>query len=241
MAALCSQFVSAQTTPAGSPAAASPAAPAKRTDVYSVTFMHAVPGKASALEDWAKKAAASAPSPGHTVTLRHQSGSPWDYVAINHIGAKATVEASGNPQGPALRPLMDWHDDTFANGPSWSAFAKEMDLDEATGQAKSKESVYVVSVYRPVVGKDDALEAMLSEPPSGNDKTAGAVLLQHLEGGAWRFLSISRYKNYADYGASEADAVANGQRGSGPWYQLREVCAFHNDTVASAVATAATK
>lgn len=214
-----------------SPAASS--APVKRTDVYSVTFMHAAPGKASAMEKWGKKSGDNAPTSGQSVVLRHECGSPWDYVAIQHSGAKATVEAAGNPQGAALRPLMDWHDDSFVNGPSWSDFAKAMGLDESSGKPKSNGDVYVISVYRPVVGQDDALEKFLSEPPSASgDLAVGTVLLQHLEGGAWRFLSISRYKNYEDYGKSEATSVAQAAKGSGGWFRLRELTSFHNDTIA---------
>jgi hypothetical protein len=165
--------------------------------------------------------------------LRHECGSPWDYVGIQHIGPKATVEAAGNPQGAALRPLMDWHDDTFVNGPAWGEFAKAMGLDESSGKPKSNQDVYVVSVYRPIVGQDDALEKFLNEPPSASgDLAVGTVLLQHLEGGAWRFLSIFRYKNYQDYGTSEAAAIAQAAKGSGGWFRLRELISFHNDTIA---------
>jgi hypothetical protein len=129
--------------------------------------------------------------------------------------------------------MMDWHDDTFVNGPAWADFAKAMDLDESSAKPKSNDSVYVVSVYRPVVGQDDALEKFLSEPPAASgDLAAGFVLLQHLEGGAWRFLTVSRYKNYQDYATSEATAVAQAGKASGGWFRLRELTAMHNDTVA---------
>src|SRR5438067_8553941 len=86
-----------------SPAAPSTAvvAASPRPDVYHVFFGHAAPGKASALEDWGKKAGANSPMPGHVLFLRHEAGSPWDYVAIQHAGTKATVEPAGNPQGAA--------------------------------------------------------------------------------------------------------------------------------------------
>jgi hypothetical protein len=229
-AVVCSINAAAQSSPAASSSNSS--APASRPEVYSVTFMHAAAGKASALEDWGKKSGANAPMPGHVLALRHESGSPWDYVAIQHIGHTATVQASGNPQGATLRPLMDWHDDTFVNGPAWAEFARAMGLDDS-GKPKGNTDVYVVSVFRPVVGQDDALEKFLSEPPSASgDLAVGTVLLQHLEGGAWRFLAISRYKNYDDYGKSEAASVAQAAKGSGGWFRLRELTSFHNDTVA---------
>jgi hypothetical protein len=232
LAVICSiSTVYGQASPAAS--SSSPAAAAPRPYFYHVIFSHAAAAKATALEDWAKKAGTNSPMPGHVLFLRHEAGSPWDYVGIQHIGPKATVEAAGNPQGAALRPLMDWHDDTFVNGPTWAEFAKAMNLDQSTGKPKSNEDVYVVSVYRPIVGQDDALEKFLSEPPSASgDLAAGTVLLQLLEGGAWRFLSISRYKNYQDYGTSEAAAVAQTAKGSGGWFRLRELASFHNDTIA---------
>jgi hypothetical protein len=235
LAVVCSvNLLYGQASPADSPAASS--APAKRPEVYSVTFIHAAAGKISALEDWAKTSGTSGPMPGHGLVLRHEAGSPWDYVGIQHIGTKATVEATGNPRGAALRPLMDWHDDTFVNGPTWADFAKAMDLDASSGKPKTNESVYVVSVYRPVVGQDDALDKFLNEPPPAGDLTAGTVVLQHLEGGAWRFCSIARYKNYQDYATSEAKAVAQIAKGTGGWFRLRALCSFHNDTVAVTLA-----
>ena len=43
-------------------------------------------------------------------------------------------------------------------------------------------------------GHREQLEKMLSEVPSAaGDTTAGNVLMQHLEGAAWTFLSIARY------------------------------------------------
>jgi hypothetical protein len=223
-----------QASPAASPAV-SPAS-AKRSEVYSVVFVHAAAGKTSALEDWAKKSGTDGPMPGHGLVLRHQAGSPWDYAAVQHLGPKATVDAAGNPQGAALRPLIDWHDDTFVSGPAWAEFAKAMDLDESSGKPKTNDSVYVVAVYRPVVGQDDALDKFLSEPPAAGDLTAGTVVLQHLEGGAWKFFTISRYKNYKDYATSEAASVAQTAKGSGGWFRLRELSSFHNDTIAVTLA-----
>jgi hypothetical protein len=230
IAVICSvSIVYGQASPAASPASG---APAPRPDVYHVNFSHAPMGKASALEEALKKSAANAPMPGHVLVLRHEAGAPWDYVAIQHVGTKATVEPAGNPAGAVFRPLMDWHDDTFVNGPSWAEFTKEMGLDES-GKSKSNTDVYVVSVYRPWPGQDDALEKFLSEPPSASgDLAVGTILLQHLEGAAWRFLSISRYKSYQDYANSEAASVAKIAKGSGPWFRLRDLVSMHNDTVA---------
>jgi hypothetical protein len=232
LAVICSVNVYGQGSPAAtsSPSSASSTA---RPEVYSVTFVHAATGKVKALEDWAKKMPENGSMAGHALVLRHEAGSPWDYVTIEHIGAKATVDAAGDPRGATLRPLMDWHDDTYCNGPAWADFAKAMGLDESSGKPKGNEDVYVVSVYRPVVGQDDALDKFLNEPPSASgDLAVGSIVLQHLEGGPWRFLSLSRYKNYDDYAKSEAGAVAQAAKGSGGWFRLRDLVSFHNDTIA---------
>lgn len=222
----------AQESPTASPASASPA----RTDVYHVHFNHAAPGKASALADFLKAPAPNAPMPGHVLILRHEDGAPWDYAVIQHMGTKATVEAAGNPRGPSMKGLSDWHDDTFVNGPSWSEFTKAMGLD-SDGKSKSSESLYVVSIYRPVPGHEDTLEKFLSEPPSAsNDLAVGTVLMQHLEGGAWRYFAITRYKSWQDYATSEVNSVAQSNKGSGGWFTLREHVSFHNDTLTSRVA-----
>ena len=174
LAVICSVHTGyGQASPA--PASAPAATAGKRPEVYTVTFIHAAAGKISALEEWGKKSGTGGAMPGQTLTLRHECGSPWDYVAVQHVGPKATVEPAGNPQGAALRSLMDWHDDTFVNGPSWAEFAKEMNLDESSGKPKSSTDVYVVSVYRPVAGQDDALEKFLSEPPSASGDLAAAL------------------------------------------------------------------
>jgi hypothetical protein len=221
---------SGQESPAVSPAAAS----SGRTDVYHVNFNHAAAGKASALADFMKTAVSDAK--GHAFVLRHQDGAPWDYATIQHMGTTATVTATGNPRGAAMKLLSDWHDDTFVNGPPWAEFAKAMGLD-GDGKSKSAESVYVVSIYRPVPGHEEALEKFLSEPPSAsNDLAVGAVLMQHLEGGAWRYLSLVRYKSWQDYATSQVNSVAQSAKGSGGWFTLREHVSFHNDTLTSRIA-----
>lgn len=227
----------ATTSPAATSAAspATPSASAARTDVYHVHFVKAAAGKAAALADELKKGDPKAPMPGHFIVLRHQGGDAWDYVVIEHLGTKATVEAAGNPPPPAARDLRDWHNDTFVNGPSWAEFTKAMGMgDDAS---KSAGSVYVVSVYRPIAGHDDQLEKFLSEPPvRPADTSAGNVLMQHLEGGPWRFLTIARYASWADYGTNESNSVAQSAKNEGGWFTLRDHTSFHNDTATVRVA-----
>ena len=96
-----------------------------------------------------------------------------------------------------MRDLSDWHNDTYVNGPSWAEFTKAMGTEADKG--KTVGSAYVVSVYRPAAGHREQLEKMLSEPPASGDTSAGNVLLQHLEGGPWTFLTIARYNSWQDY------------------------------------------
>ena len=227
---LCSLNLAYGQGPSPATSSTSPA----RTDVYHVHFNHAAAGKVSALGDFLKTAVSDAN--GHALVLRHEDGMAWDYVAVQHMGTKATVEAAGNPRGAAMKTLSDWHDDTFVNGPSWTEFAKAMGLD-SEGKSKSADSVYVVSVYRAIPGHEDALEKFLSEPPSAsNDLAVGVVLLQHLEGGAWRYCTITRYKSWQDYATSETTSVAQTNKGDGGWFTLREHVSFHNDTLTSRIA-----
>ena len=188
-----------------------PAQATARTDVYHVHFAKATLGKGAEEGDYLKQQAPNAPMPGHYIVLRHQSGEDWGYAVIEHLGTKATVDAAGNPPPAGARDLNAWHADTFVNGPAWPAFAKAMGVDDA---GKTAGSVYVVSVYRAAPGHRDELEKSLSQP--GNS-TAGNMLLQHLEGGPWHFLSIARYSSWDDFGKAEKADVAETSKPDSGW------------------------
>jgi hypothetical protein len=210
-------------------------APQPRTDLYHIHFAKAAPGKAMQVADFLKTPDPKAPMPGHVVVLRHQEGDDWDYVAIEHLGKKATVDAAGTPPPPAILISYDWHSDTFVSGPGWAEFARAMGIDgqSATGTAGS---VYVVSVYRAVPGHRDQLEKAVSEPPGAGDKASGNVVMQHVEGDAWQYLSIVRYNSWQDYAAMETSTKAQTLKGAGGWFQMREHAAFHRDTLADRIA-----
>ena len=173
---------------------------------------------------------------GHRLILRHQEGDAWDYAVIQHLGAKATVEAVRPTPPPSARDLSDWHNDTFVNGPSWAEFTKAMGIDEAGDKSKTAGSVYIISVYRPAAGHRDQLESMLSEPPAAGDTSAGNVLMQHLEGGPWLFLTIARYNSWSDYATNESNSMAEMSKGQGGWFKLREHASFHTDTICDRIA-----
>ena len=216
-----------QTTPAGA---------GKRTDVYHVHFAKAALGKAAQLGDWLKTPDSSNPMPDHFIVLRHQDGDAWDYVVITHLGAKASVEAAGTAMPPDKRNLTEWHTDTFVNGPAWEEFTKAMGID-ADSKSKTNGSAYVVSYYRPAPGHREQLEKMLGGIPSApGDATAGNVLMQHLEGANWTFLTIARYNSWDDFAKGEKTSVADTTKKDSPWSRLRDHTDFHTDTLTDRIA-----
>jgi hypothetical protein len=207
-----------------------PAQASARTDVYHVHFAKAALGKGAEEGDYLKQPDPNSPMPMHSIVLRHQIGEDWDYVEIEHLGTKATVNAAGNPPPGNSRDLNAWHTDTFVNGPAWPEFAKAMGLDDA---AKTAGSVYVVSVFRAAPGHRDELEKSLAQPGSG---TAGNVLMQHLEGGPWHFLTVARYNSWEDFAKGEKTDVADTLKPDGGWLGVRNQSSYHNDTVTDRIA-----
>jgi hypothetical protein len=235
MKSICTSLLALLLLPSICAAQNAPAQPAARTDVYHVYFAKAALGKAGQLGDYLKTPDPKAPMPGHFLVLRHQDGDAWDYVVIEHLGTKATVDAAGNPQPASARDLGDWHNDTFVNGPPWPEFVNATGIAEGSG-AKTAGSVYVVSVYRAAAGHRDQLEKTLSQPPAAGDTSVGNVLMQHLEGGPWNFLTIVRYNSWQEFATNESNSVAQTSKGQGGWFQLRDHAAFHNDTVTNRIA-----
>jgi len=204
-----------------------------RTDVYHVHFAKAALGKGAEEGDYLKKQDPNAPMAGHYIVLRHQSGEDWDYAVIEHLGTKATVGAAGNPPPAAARDLNAWHGDTFVNGPAWPEFAKALGLDDP---AKSAGSVYVVSVFRATPGHRDELEKSLAQPPGTGETVAGNVLMQHLEGGPWHFLTITRYNSWQDFATNQKTSVAETLKPDGGWLGVRNHSTYHNDTLTDRIA-----
>jgi hypothetical protein len=213
---------------------AAQSAPAARTDVYHVHFAKAALGKAIEEGNYLKTADPNVPMSAHRIVLRHQEGEDWDYVTIQHLGTKATVEATGIAVPAAMRDLSAWHNDTFVNGPSWSEFSKALGIDEGS-VAKTAGSVYVVSVYRAAPGHRDQLEKSLSQNPTG-DTSSGTVLMQHLEGGPWTYLTVVRYNSWQDFATTEKNGAGDTLKPDGGWLQLREHSTYHNDTLTDRIA-----
>jgi len=203
-----------------------------RTDVYHVHFAKAALGMAAQLGDFLKTPNPNSPMPEHRIVLRHEDGDSWDYVVIAHMGTKATVEAAGTPPPAAARDSYDWHTDTYVNGPAWPEFVKALGLGENAG--KTAGAVYVVSIYRYAPGHRAELEKSLSTPPGAGDPIAGQVLMQHLEGAAWNFLSVVRYNSWEDFAIGTKNTLPKGSKG--PWFELRDHAAFHTDTLTDRIA-----
>lgn len=211
----------AQTTPA----------PAGSSDVYHVHFTKAVPGQAAALGKALMTPDKSSPMPEHFVVLRHQEGDDWDYVVIQHMGAKAEVTTSAPPVSAAVRGLSAWHNDTFVSGPSWAEFTKQMGIG---GSAAAAGLVYTVGVHRSVPGHREQLEKALNAAGPSSKIQTGSAFLRHLEGGDWTFATITRYDSWQDF-ASERAAAISAASSAGGWADIREHSAFHRDTIADRI------
>jgi hypothetical protein len=200
-------------------------APARGSDIYHVHFAKAAPGQAGALAKALMEPDPTAAMPTHFVVLRHQEGDDWDYAVIQHVGKAATVAPA--PAGPnPARDLYAWHTDTFVTGPSWADFTRAMGI----GGSGTANAVYTVGVHRPAAGHRDQLEQALSQPPDPASKIqTGSVIMQHVEGSEWTFLTITRYNAWQDLAAERAQATAAGGTG---WTDIRQHSAFHRDTIA---------
>jgi hypothetical protein len=212
---------SAQNTPA-----------AAGTDVYHIHFAKAAPGQAEALGKSLMVADTTLAMPDHFVVLRHQEGDDWDYVVIQHLGAKAEVTAAAQRMTDAQRALNAWHDDTFVSGPSWGEFSKQMGLG---GSAAPATNVYIVGVQRAVPGHREQLQKSLSAAGPASKIESGNVLMQHVEGGDWTFATITRYNSWQDLAADRTAAASEGGATAGGWADIRQHSAFHRDTIANRI------
>ena len=231
---------SAQTSqPAEAPVAQSspssqPATRADRTDIYHVHFTKAAPGQAAELATIVSVQDPKAPMPGHFLVLRHQEGDDWDFAVIEHLGTSTTLDiATFPPPGPAT-PLRAWHNDTFTAGPAWPEFATAMGLPGGSS-GNTANSVYVVSVFQATPGHRDQLEQALAPDPAAK-VPVGSVMLQHLEGGTWNYLTLQRFNSWQDF-ATNQTATAAASSSPDTWFDVRQHVAEHHDTLADRIAT----
>jgi hypothetical protein len=204
---------------AASSAQSAPAA----SDVYHVHFAKAALGQAKALEAELSKPDPKAPMPGHSIVLKHQDGDDWDFAVIEHLGKKFTIDPADYSAPAPAGAAAAWHTDTFASGPSWEEFTKQM----ADG------GVYVLATWRAAPGHRPDLVKALNARPADPKVQSGNVILTHMEGGPWQLLTLARYKSWQDYAADEA---AN-QDAQG-WYEIRDHGVWHHDTITTRVGAA---
>ena len=206
--------------------------PATGTDVYHVHFAKAAPGQAGALGKLLIEPDKTSSMPTHFLVLRHQEGDDWDYVVVQHLGAKAEVTATAPPPTDAQRALNAWHNDTFVSGPSWGEFTKQMGIG---GSASAAAMVYIVGVQRPVPGHREQLLKSLSAPGPASKIEQGNVLLQHLEGSDWTFATITRYNSWNDLASDRVAAGSATDATAGGWADIRQHSGFHRDTIADRI------
>ena len=140
--------------------------------------------------------------------------------------------SAATPAPPdAVRNLRAWHDDTFVSGPSWSEFSSQMGIG---GSTPASGLIYIVGVHRTVPGHREQLEKSLNTLAPSSKIQTGNILLQHVEGGNWTFVTVTRYNSWQDL-ASDRSAAASAAAGPGGWAELREHSAFHRDTLADRI------
>jgi len=205
-----------------------PSAAGAPTEIYHVHLTKAAPGQAAALGKELSQPDPAAAMPDHFIVLRHQEGDDWDYAVIQHLGQKPTVVVT--PPPAAAADLRASHTDTFVSGPSWADFAREMGI----GGSGKPGAVYVLGFHRAVPGHRPQLEQSLSQPAASKVPT-GTVLLRHVEGSDWQFLTITRYDSWQDFAADRAAAAASGATAAGGWADIRQHSASHRDTIADRV------
>ncbi len=198
------------------------------SDVYHVHFAKAALGQTRALENDLKQQDPKAPMPGHYLLLRHQDGDDWDYLAIEHLGKKFTINPADYTPSPSTAAIGAWHTDTFVVGPAWDVFAKEMGL--GTDAAKSANSLYVVSTWRAAPGHRQDLAKILTTTDPNAKVPTGNIVVAHIEGGPWNFLTLQRYNSWQDY-ASDGAATQDSEE----WYTIREHGIWHHDTLTTRV------
>ncbi len=219
---------------AGAASAQANQAAAANSDIYHVHFAKAALGQARALQNDLAKQDPKAPMPGHRLVLRHQDGDDWDFMAIEHLGKKFTLDPAAYAPPPANAPALGaWHTDTFVVGPAWEVFAKEMGL--GADAAKNAGSVYIVATWRAAPGHRQELAKILTSQNPDSKVPTGNVVVAHIEGGPWNFLTLQRYNSWQDYAADEA-ATQDAQA----WYDIRDHGVSHHDTITTRVASAGT-
>lgn len=161
------------------------------------------------------------------VFRQHQEGDDWDYAVIRHLGQKPTITIPAAAPAGAAADTRAWHTDTFVSGPAWADFTRQMGI----GGSGKPGAVYVLGFHRAVPGHRTQLEQSLSAP-SDSKVSTGTVMMRHIEGSDWQYLTITRYDSWQDFGTDRAAASA---ATAGGWADIRQHSAWHRDTIADRV------
>jgi hypothetical protein len=103
------------------------------------------------------------------------------------------------------------------------------------GTSNTANMVYTVGVHRAAPGHRDQLEKSLMQPaPSSSKIQTGNLLFQHLEGGDWTFMAITRYNSWQDFAADRTEAIS-AAGSAGGWSDVRQHSDFHRDTIADRI------
>lgn len=73
--------------------------------------------------------------------------------------------------------------------------------------------MYVVGVHRAVPGHREQLAQALSQSGPSSKVTVNSLLMTHLEGGAWQFLTVNRYNSWQDLVQTVRQTPQAGRRG----------------------------
>ena len=204
--------------------------PAPALELYHIHIAKAAPGKLMQLiESYKNAPGPAADGPQVTpIVLRHREGSEWDLITITPLGKQVTISASAPSQATQdyfqrVAPLTDWHNDTFAVGPSWALVQKALVVEKG-------DPVYVVTDYRALPGHRPQLRQVLDR--GAQDTPGRNLLFAHVEGSSWNFLSVTRHDSWAELGAPPPQPAAGATPQQDQGLALRDHLAVHHDTVA---------
>jgi len=148
------------------------------------------------------------------------------------MGPQATISAGTAPPQPdsPFSQSAAWHGDTYVSGPPLEEFRRAMNL---TGTAAPSGAVYVVGDYMAPSGHRGALRQVLDNIAA--EAAGRSVLLSHVEGAPWNFLTIQRYDSWRQVAEEEEKAAAQGSQNASAdrGVELRDHLAVHHDTFAT--------
>jgi hypothetical protein len=187
------------------------------------------------------------------IILRHVDGDDWDLAVLQPLGKETVLRVTPTREMQEtmekFRPLRAQHTDTYAVGPAWaetrtallgeSGSSSAQARPTATAGTASSNEIDVVTVYRALPGHRDQLESVLKRLALADP--GRTVTLQHMEGAAWDFVTVTRYASWSDLGNADTGSPNEQFRAQGftspeaVSLALREHVAEHRDTITTRV------